>query len=75
MRYRGVAAHAGAYPAKGVNALYAATLGLNAINAPRETFEEKDLIRVHPIITKGGAAGQRDSVGRDAGKLCQGENA
>ncbi len=56
VRYRGVAAHAGAYPAKGVNALYAATLGLSAINALRETFEEKDLIRVHPIITKGGAA-------------------
>lgn len=56
VRYKGVAAHAGANPAKGVNALYAATLGLSAINALRETFEEKDLIRVHPIITKGGAA-------------------
>lgn len=56
VRYKGVAAHAGASPAKGINALYAATLGLSAINALRETFEEKDLIRVHPIITKGGAA-------------------
>lgn len=29
-------------------------LGLMGINALRETFREKDVIRVHPIITKGG---------------------
>ena len=52
--YKGVAAHAGGTPWNGKNALYAATCGLNAINAIRETFEEKDLIRVHPIITRGG---------------------
>lgn len=56
VRYKGVAAHAGAHPEDGVNALYAATLGLSAINSLRETFEEADLIRVHPIITNGGAA-------------------
>jgi len=54
--YKGVSAHAGANPEQGINALYAATLGLSAINSLRETFEEKDLIRVHPIITNGGAA-------------------
>lgn len=54
--YKGVSAHAGANPDKGINALYAATLGLSAINSLRETFKEKDLIRVHPIITNGGAA-------------------
>lgn len=52
--YKGVAAHAGGSPWDGRNALYAASCGLNAINAIRETFEEKDIIRVHPIITAGG---------------------
>ena len=52
--YKGVAAHAGGSPWLGRNALYAASCGLNAINAIRETFEEKDIIRVHPIITAGG---------------------
>jgi len=54
--YKGVSAHAGGSPWDGCNALYAANLGLNAVNAIRETFQEKDLIRVHPIITKGGGA-------------------
>lgn len=56
VRYKGVSAHAGGNPAGGINALYAATLGLSAINSLRETFKEADLIRVHPIITNGGAA-------------------
>ncbi len=56
VRYKGVSAHAGGNPAGGINALYAATLGLSAINSLRETFKEEDLIRVHPIITNGGAA-------------------
>lgn len=54
--YHGKAAHAGGAPHLGVNALYAANLGLNAINALRETFKDSDHIRVHPIITAGGAA-------------------
>ncbi len=52
--YKGKAAHAGGSPWRGNNALYAATCGLNAINALRETFQDGDLIRVHPIITHGG---------------------
>ena len=52
--YKGVAAHAGGSPWDGKNALYAATCGLNALNAIRETFMEADIIRVHPIITSGG---------------------
>ncbi len=52
--YKGKAAHAGGSPQNGLNALYAANCGLNAVNAIRETFVEKDLIRVHPIITNGG---------------------
>jgi len=53
--YKGVAAHAGGSPWDGKNALYAATCGINAVNAIRETFKESDYIRFHPIITSGGA--------------------
>lgn len=53
--YKGLSAHAGGAPDKGKNALYAATCGLNAVNAIRETFRDSDHIRVHPIITNGGA--------------------
>ena len=53
--FKGVASHAAA-PYNAVNALYAANLGLNAINALRETFEEENGIRVHPIITNGGTS-------------------
>ncbi len=52
--YKGKSAHAGASPWRGKNALYAANCGIGAVNAIRETFREKDLIRVHPIITHGG---------------------
>lgn len=52
--YKGKAAHAGAAPHLGNNALYAATCGINAVNALRETFRDDDQIRVHPIITHGG---------------------
>lgn len=54
--YKGASAHAGGNPWDGCNALYAATLGLSAINSIRETFKESDIIRVHPIITQGGGA-------------------
>ncbi len=52
--YLGQAAHAGGSPHRGVNALKAATLGLQAIDAIRETFRDEDHIRVHPIVTQGG---------------------
>ena len=52
--YKGKAAHAGGSPWAGHNALYAATCGINAANALRETFVDSDLIRFHPIITRGG---------------------
>lgn len=56
IHYKGVSAHAGGGPWNGVNALYAATQGLAAANAVRETFPEKDIIRFHPIVTHGGEA-------------------
>ena len=52
--YKGKAAHAGGNPSGGINALYAASCGLNAANSLRETFREPDMIRFHPIITHGG---------------------
>lgn len=54
--FEGVAAHAGGAPHLGINALYAANQGMQAVNALRETFKESDHIRVHPIITSGGTA-------------------
>jgi amidohydrolase len=54
-RYIGKASHAGGAPHMGVNALYAAQVGLMAINALRETFKDEDAIRVHPILTHGGS--------------------
>jgi amidohydrolase len=52
--YKGKASHAGGSPWNGHNALYAATCGINAANALRETFIDSELVRFHPIITHGG---------------------
>jgi amidohydrolase len=54
--FKGKAVHAGLTPEAGINALNAANLTLNAINSQRETFSDKDTVRVHGIITKGGDA-------------------
>lgn len=54
VEYHGVAAHAGACPHLGKNALNAANIGLMSANMQRETFEEKDYIRFHSIIKNGG---------------------
>jgi amidohydrolase len=56
MRFIGKSAHAGGAPHNGINALKAAMLALQAIDAQRETFRDDDHIRVHPIITRGGDA-------------------
>jgi amidohydrolase len=55
VRYVGRAAHAGGMPHCGINALYAAQIGLMGINAIRETFRDEDTVRVHPIMTHGGS--------------------
>jgi amidohydrolase len=55
-RFIGRAAHAAAAPERAINALNAATLALQAIHMQRETFRDEDHIRVHPILTRGGAA-------------------
>lgn len=56
VRFIGRSSHAGGAPEKGINALQAAMLALNAINAQRETLQEKHVVRIHGIITKGGSA-------------------
>jgi amidohydrolase len=54
IRYIGRQAHAAGAPDQGINALSAAVIGINAVNALRETFRDDDHVRVHFIITKGG---------------------
>lgn len=54
IQYVGKIAHAADAPDQGINALNAAMLGIMGINALRETFRDQDVVRVHPIITKGG---------------------
>ena len=53
-RFVGKAAHAGGAPHRGINALYAAQIALDSINAQRETFRDEDTVRIHPILTRGG---------------------
>ncbi|MBV8074489.1 MAG: amidohydrolase [Candidatus Eremiobacteraeota bacterium] len=55
-RFIGRAAHAGNAPDRGINALNAATLAMQAIALQRETFRDEDRIRIHPIVTAGGTA-------------------
>lgn len=52
----GRAAHAAIAPHMAVNALNAACLGMSAVGMIRETFQEKDCVRVHPYIRQGGDA-------------------
>lgn len=52
--FRGRAAHAGANPEGGINALNAANLAMTGINFLRETFRAEDAIRVHFVMQEGG---------------------
>ena len=54
IQYIGKEAHAAGAPHEGINALNAAMVGLMGVHALRETFRDGDIVRVHPIITKGG---------------------
>lgn len=54
IHYIGKESHAGSAPHEGINALNAAMLAINNVNALRETFKESERVRFHPIITKGG---------------------
>lgn len=54
VQFIGKEAHAGSAPYDGVNALNAAMLAINNVNALRETFKESERVRFHPILTKAG---------------------
>ncbi len=54
--FTGKASHAGLKPQLGINALSMARQALNLIDAQRDTFEDQDSVRIHGIITHGGAA-------------------
>lgn len=53
-QFQGTSSHAAVAPHLGVNALNAQVLTQNAIALLRETFLEKDMIRVHLMTTLGG---------------------
>lgn len=53
---KGKATHAGGNPYEGINALNALSLVLSATNSLRETFREKNYVRFHSIVTKGGSS-------------------
>ena len=60
VRFIGRAVHAGGAPHRGVNALQAAVVALNALNAQRETLRNEESVRLHGIVTSGGGGrGQR----------------
>jgi len=54
IEFFGKAAHAAAYPERGINALEAMILAFNAVNSLRQHV--KDRTRIHGIITRGGEA-------------------
>ena len=56
VNFIGREAHAGVFPWDGINALNACLMGLLGIHVQRETFREADVVRIHPIITRGGDA-------------------
>ena len=56
VQFTGRGAHAGGAPHRGINALNAAVLAISAIHANRETFRERDTVRIHGILTRGGDA-------------------
>ena len=51
VEFIGRAAHAGSLPHRGVNALQAAMVALNALNTQRETLRNEDVVRLHGIVT------------------------
>lgn len=54
VKYIGKQAHWTGAPWEGINALNAAILGLQAVNALAETFRDEDSVRVTPMIRRGG---------------------
>ena len=56
VHFYGVSSHAADAPYKGVDALNAATLAIQAINMQQESYRDQDSVRVHGFISRGGTA-------------------
>ena len=54
--FEGKAAHGGLRPWDGINAATMARQALNMIDSQRDTFDDKDSVRIHGIISDGGNA-------------------
>ena len=54
--FEGKSAHGGLRPWDGINAASMARQALNMIDAQRDTFDDKDSVRIHGIISDGGSA-------------------
>lgn len=53
--FTGKAAHSGAQPHLGINALHAANLAMQALSFVKESFDPNDGIRIYPILKEGGS--------------------
>ncbi len=56
VHFYGVPSHAAGAPHKGVDALNAATLAVQAVNMQQESYRDEDSVRVHGFISRGGTA-------------------
>lgn len=54
--FSGKSAHGGLRPWDGINAASMARQALNMIDAQRDTFDDKDAVRIHGVISDGGKA-------------------
>lgn len=54
VHFYGKSAHAAEAPYKGVDALNAASLAIQALNMQQETYRDQDSVRVHGYISRGG---------------------
>ncbi|MFR5600944.1 MAG: amidohydrolase [Lachnospiraceae bacterium] len=54
--FTGTAAHAASNPADGIDAYNAASIAKVALDAQRESFRDKDFVRVHGFTSQGGTA-------------------
>lgn len=53
--FHGKAAHSGAAPQLGRNALHGAVLTMNALSFLKDRFAAEDGVQIHPILSEGGA--------------------
>ena len=56
VRFEGRSAHAAGAPQDGIDAMSAANIAMHAVDIQRESFRDRDTIRVHGCLTKGGGA-------------------